>query len=119
MNTNAIVVSPNQGERDMSDTKYVVWSYENFNPDKDIYEEIVGEFENFGDGVSKLKKLHKKNIIGRLYRMDKDYYDCDGHTFYHWEENKCDIDFYGMHFIDTSCFDNGEWDEEEVMKSRP
>ena len=103
----------------MSDTKYVVWSYENFNPDKGIYEEIVGEFENFDDGVSKLKKLHKKNIGGRLYRMDKDYYVCDGHTFYHLEQNECDIDFYGMHFIDTWCFDNGEWDEEEVMKSRP
>ena len=103
----------------MSDTKYVVWSYENFNPDKGIYEEIVGEFENFDDGVSKLKELHKKNIVGRLYRQDKDYYVCDGYTFYHWEENKCDIDFYGMHFIDTWCFDNGEWDEEEVMKSKP
>ena len=102
-----------------SDTKYVVWSYENCNPDKDIYEEIVGEFENFDDGVSKLKELHKKNIVGRLYRKDKDYYVCDGYTLHRWEENKCDIDFYGMNFIDTSCFDNDEWDEEEVMKSKP
>lgn len=103
----------------MSDTKYVVWSYENFNPDEGIYEEIVGEFENFDDGVSKLRELHKKSIIGRLYRMDKDYYVCDGHTLYHWEQNECDIDFYGMHFIDTSCFDDGRWDKQEIMKSKP